>query len=79
MVIWKSTHILKKVPMAKIEATIPDKLKEDLEWLAAETGQTLSSTIADCLELGRSAKADNLNKFYTLKSMSKRLKAAEEE
>ena len=38
--------------MAKIDVTIPDDLKEILQELADDTGQSLSSVAADCIKLG---------------------------
>jgi predicted DNA-binding protein len=58
--------------MAKIDATVPDKLRDDLEWIAQYTGKTLSAAIADCLELGLCAMAENYNKVEVLKSIQRR-------
>jgi predicted transcriptional regulator len=38
--------------MAKIDVTIPDDLKEILQELADDGGQSLSSVTADCIKLG---------------------------
>lgn len=38
--------------MAKIDITVPDELKEILQELADDTGQSLSSVAADCIKLG---------------------------
>ncbi|MBU7581452.1 MAG: ribbon-helix-helix protein, CopG family [Nostoc sp. TH1S01] len=38
--------------MAKIDVTIPDDLKEILQELANDTGQSLSAVAADCIKLG---------------------------
>ncbi|AVH74442.1 MAG: ribbon-helix-helix protein, CopG family [Nostoc sp.] len=38
--------------MAKIDVTIPDDLKEMLQELADDTGQSLSAVAADCIKLG---------------------------
>ncbi|HAX78583.1 MAG TPA: hypothetical protein DCY88_22810 [Cyanobacteria bacterium UBA11372] len=51
--------------MAKIEATVPERLRGLLEELAADTGQTLSALIADCLEIGANKKVEARNNVYT--------------
>ena len=58
----KNTANLQK--MAKVEATVPDPLRQLLEELAADTGQTLSALIADCLEIGANKKVEDRNNVY---------------
>ncbi len=38
--------------MAKLDVTIPDDLKDILQELADDGGQSLSSVAADCIKLG---------------------------
>ncbi len=57
--------------MAKIDITISDDLKQLLEELAFDSGQSLSSLAADCLKRGAYYEAESRNKIEIFRKTRK--------
>jgi len=55
--------------MAKIDVTIPDDLKEILQELADDAGQSLSSIAGDCIKLGILDLIESRNKMEVYRKL----------
>ncbi|MDZ8259871.1 hypothetical protein [Nostoc sp. ChiQUE01b] len=57
--------------MPKIDITVSEDLKQLLEELSLDSGQTLSSLAADCLKVGAYAEVESRNKVEVYRKTRK--------